>query len=85
MTPQAPTMRLTVKFFGLALKAAPGSAPEKGVIVEMSPGSRITDLLKMFGLAVHRNIVTVQGKPARWNTVLEEGQVVQVVGPPGGG
>ena len=78
-------MEVTIKFFGLALKAAPGVDPDRGLAVELPQGARITDLLKMFGLTVHRNIVTVQGRPARWNTVLEQGQVIQVVGPPGGG
>ena len=82
---EGPLIRVRAKFFGLARKAGPGPDPEKGVLVELAEGSRVTELLKEFGLAMHRNIVTVQGRAAKWNTVLEEGQEVQIVGPPGGG
>ena len=82
---EGPTIRVIMKFFGLTRKAGPGPEPERGVIVELAQGAKVTDLLKEFGLVMHRNIVTVQGRAAKWNTVLTDGQEVQVVGPPGGG
>jgi|GEM_PF-3971337 len=83
--PPQGSIKVTVRFFGLARKAGPGPEPEKGVVLVLPRGIRVSQLLHRFGLTTHRNIVTVDSRPAGWDTVIEDGETVQIVGPPGGG
>ncbi len=78
-------IRVRVKFFGLALRAAPENLPPEGLEVELPPGSRVCDLLRLFDLSMARTIVAVDGKTGRWNTELADRAAVEIVKPHGGG
>lgn len=79
------SIKVTVKFLGLARKAGPGPAPDKGVVLDLPEGILVNQLLARFGLTTHRNIIMVGKDKASWDTVIKDGDTVQIVGPPGGG
>ena len=78
-------MRVSVRLFGLARKVVPAPELEEEMPVELPEGARICDLLKKLGLPSHRSIATIGKRIGRWNTPLSEGDLVQIVMPPGGG
>ncbi len=69
-------MKITVKYFGYLADYGGG----REVVVEAPEGARVRDVVRLPpGISLEELVILVNGKPARPDTVLKNGDVVSVL------
>jgi len=79
-------MNVRVKLFGLLPRRFPGYDPEKGLEVDVPPGTRVQDLLARLGISKEEGgIVSINGHVQKAEAEVVDGTVLHVFHPIVGG
>ena len=79
-------MSLLIKLSSSLRKLAEGYDPHQGLTLEAQPGERVAQLLDRLGIPSEKvKIIMINGRTARLDTVVIDGDRVALFPPVGGG